>query len=88
VAVDVGPPFYSAEVVGEETVRRAKARRESGSSKLPLRRIEAVVVVTPRVTETLIKFLKMQLSPNARLNQYTKVWNQIQRQRFKVSSSV
>jgi hypothetical protein len=38
--------------------------------------------------ETLIKFLKMKLSLNARLNQDTKVWNQIQRQRFKVSSSV
>jgi hypothetical protein len=44
--------------------------------------------VTPHVTETLIKFLKMQLSPNARLNQDTKVWNQIQRQRFNISSSV
>jgi hypothetical protein len=29
----------------------------------------------------------LQLSPNARLNQDTKVWNQIQRQRFKTSSS-
>jgi hypothetical protein len=46
------------------------------------------VSVTPHVTETLIKFLKMQLGSNARLNQDTKVWNQIQRQRFKVLSSV
>jgi hypothetical protein len=38
--------------------------------------------------ETLIKFIKMQLSPNVGLNQDTKVWNQIQRQRYKVSSSV
>jgi hypothetical protein len=30
----------------------------------------------------------LQLSPNARLNQDTKVWNQIQRQRFKNSSYV
>jgi hypothetical protein len=44
--------------------------------------------VTPRVTEILIKFLKLQLSPNARLNQATKVWNQIQRQRIKISSFV
>jgi predicted metal-dependent hydrolase len=33
----------------------------------------------------LIKFLKLQLSPNARLNQDTKVWNQIERQRIKIS---
>jgi hypothetical protein len=43
--------------------------------------------VTPRVTEGLIKLIKLQLSPNVRLNQDTKVWNQIQRQRFKISSS-
>jgi hypothetical protein len=44
--------------------------------------------VTPRVIEILIKLIKFQLSPNATLNQDTKVWNQIQRQRFKTSSSV
>jgi hypothetical protein len=44
--------------------------------------------VTPRVTESLIKLIKLQLSPDARLNQYTKYWNQIQRQRFKTSSSI
>jgi hypothetical protein len=44
--------------------------------------------VTPRVTESLIKLLMLQLSPDARLNEDTKVWNQIQRQRFKTSSSV
>jgi hypothetical protein len=30
--------------------------------------------VTPRVTEGLIKLIKLQLSPNTRLNQDTKVW--------------
>jgi hypothetical protein len=30
-------------------------------------------LVTPRVTESLIKLIKLQLSPNARLNQDTKV---------------
>jgi hypothetical protein len=30
-------------------------------------------VVTPRVMETLIKFLKTQLTPKARTNQVTKV---------------
>jgi hypothetical protein len=39
-----------------------------------------LVIVTPRVIKILIKFLKMQLSPNTRLNQDNKVWNQIQRQ--------
>jgi hypothetical protein len=43
-------------------------------------------VVRPHVTKGLIKLIKLQLSPNARLNQDTKVWNQIQRQRFKISS--
>jgi hypothetical protein len=38
---------------------------------------QEVASVIPRVTEILIKFLKWQLSPNARLNQDTKVWNQI-----------
>jgi hypothetical protein len=42
--------------------------------------------VTSWVTEALIKLIKLQLSPNARLNQDTKVWNQIQRQRFKTQS--
>jgi hypothetical protein len=46
------------------------------------------VGVTPHVPENLIKLIKLQLSCNARLNQDTNVWNQIQRQRFKVSSSV
>jgi hypothetical protein len=45
-------------------------------------------VVTPHVTESLIKLIKLQFSPNARLNQDTKVWNQIQRQRFKVLNFV
>jgi hypothetical protein len=36
-------------------------------------------VVTPFVTEGLIKLIKLQLNPNARLNQDTKVWNQMQR---------
>jgi hypothetical protein len=44
--------------------------------------------VTPRVTENLIKLIKLQLSPDARLNQDTKVWNQIQRHIFKTSSSI
>jgi hypothetical protein len=47
-----------------------------------------MTVVTPHVTKLLIKFLKLQLSPNARLNQDNKVWNRIQRQRFKISSSI
>jgi hypothetical protein len=47
-----------------------------------------LICVTPCVTEGLIKLIKMQLNPNARLNQDIKVWNQIQRQRFKISSSV
>jgi hypothetical protein len=47
-----------------------------------------LVCVTPHVTDGLIMFIKWKLSPNARLNQDTKVWNQIQRQRFKISSSV
>jgi hypothetical protein len=47
-----------------------------------------IFIVTPHVTESLIKLIKLQLSSDARLNQYTKVWNQIQRQRFKFSSSV
>jgi hypothetical protein len=34
-------------------------------------------IETPRVTEILIKFHKLQLSPNARLNHDTKVMNQI-----------
>jgi hypothetical protein len=34
---------------------------------------KGTTAVTPRVTETLIKSLKMQLSPNTRLNQVTKV---------------
>jgi hypothetical protein len=33
--------------------------------------------------ESLIKLIKLQLISNARLNQDTKVWNQIQMQRFK-----
>jgi hypothetical protein len=33
--------------------------------------------------ESLIKLIKLQLSPNARLNQDTKVWDQIQRQRLR-----
>jgi hypothetical protein len=45
-------------------------------------------VVTPCVTKSLIKLIKLQLSPDAGLNQDIKVWNQIQRQRFKTSSSV
>jgi hypothetical protein len=45
-------------------------------------------VVTPRVTENLIKLINLQLSHVARLNQDTKVWNQIQKQRFKTSSSI
>jgi hypothetical protein len=36
----------------------------------------------------LIKFLKLQLSSNARLNQDTKVLNQIKMQRIKISNSV
>jgi hypothetical protein len=44
--------------------------------------------VTPHVTESLIKLIILQLSPDARLNEDTKVWNQIQRQRFKTSSSI
>jgi hypothetical protein len=47
-----------------------------------------LICVTPCVTEGLIKLIKVQLNPNARLNQDIKVWNQIQRQRFKISSSV
>jgi hypothetical protein len=39
--------------------------------------------VTPYVIERLIKLIKLQLSPNARLNQDTKVWNQIQKQRLR-----
>jgi hypothetical protein len=35
--------------------------------------------VTPCVMEDLIKLIKLQLSPNARLNQDTKFCNQIQR---------
>jgi hypothetical protein len=38
--------------------------------------------------ESLIKLIKLQLSPIARLNEDTEVWNQIQRQRFKTSSSI
>jgi hypothetical protein len=45
------------------------------------------VCVTPRVMENIIKLIKLQSSLNARLNQDTKVWNQIQRQRFKISNS-
>jgi hypothetical protein len=45
-------------------------------------------IVTPHVIERLIELIKLQLNPDARLNQDTKVWNQIQKQRFKVSSSV
>jgi hypothetical protein len=44
--------------------------------------------VTPHVMEGLIKLIKFQLSSNARLNQDTKVWNQIQRQRFQDLFSV
>jgi hypothetical protein len=47
--------------------------------------LPSVLLLTPRVTESLIK---LQLNPNAILNQDTKVWNQIQSQRFKVSSFV
>jgi hypothetical protein len=43
-----------------------------------------VITVTPHVMKILIKFLKLQLSSNARLNQDTKVWNQMRRQRIKI----
>jgi hypothetical protein len=43
-------------------------------------------VVTPHFTETLIKSHKLQLSPNARINQVTQVRIQIQRQRLKISN--
>jgi hypothetical protein len=45
------------------------------------------VCVTPRVMENIIKLIKLQSSLNGRLNQDTKVWNQIRRQRFKISNS-
>jgi hypothetical protein len=41
--------------------------------------------ITPRVMKGLIKLIKLQLSPNARLNQDTNIWNQIQRQRLNFS---
>jgi hypothetical protein len=37
----------------------------------------ALDAVTSRVTENLIKLIKLELNYNARLNQDTKVWNQI-----------
>jgi hypothetical protein len=47
-----------------------------------------VATITPHVMKSLIKLIKLQLSSNVRLNQDTKDWNQIQRKRFKVLSSI
>jgi hypothetical protein len=38
--------------------------------------------VTPRITESLIKLIKLQLSLKARANQVIKVWNQNSKSRF------
>jgi hypothetical protein len=78
--------------VGQQAPSKATAGQVCGSNGNGLGAahvdIKKPSAATPCIMEGLIKLIKLQLSPNARLNQDTKVWNQIQRQRFKISSSV